>query len=96
MARIEIWARPGSRVDRIIWDPWRGLWAIQCREPARDGRANAAILRLIADRLAVPLGSVRYRSAGRSRAKSVEVEGLSDDEVRDRLFRAQGSAGREP
>lgn len=96
MGRLEIWARPGSRAERIVWDPWRRLWAVDCREPARDGRANEAILRIIADRLVIPFGSVRYRSAGRSRAKSVEVQGLSDDEIRDRLSQPKGRTDRRP
>lgn len=93
MGRIGIWARPGSREDRIAWDPWRDRWVVHCRAPAQDGKANEAILRMIADRLDIPAGSVRLVSGSRSSSKRIEVEGLADSEVARRLGRAAAPPG---
>lgn len=85
LTRIEIWARPSSRLDRIEWDEWRKRWLVSCRAPAEHGAANEAIRRVIAAGLDVPLASVRYARAGRARSKSVEIEGLTAAEVETRL-----------
>lgn len=87
MGRIGVWARPGSRVEQIVWDPWRDRWVVHCREPAQGGRANEAILRLLAERLGVPSSSVRYLTGHRSSSKWVEVDGLPDSEITRRLRR---------
>ena len=85
MGRIEVWARPGSRREGIEWDEWRHRWVVSCREPPMGGRANEAILALLADRLGVPRPSVRYVVVGRARAKQVEVDGLTDADLAERL-----------
>jgi len=76
LGMIEIWARPGSRDEQIEWDAWRKRWVVSCREPPTDGRANEAILRIVAERLGVPRTAVRFVTAGRTRAKVIEVYGL--------------------
>ena len=88
VGRIEVRARPGSKGDGIEWDQWRKRWAVSCREPATAGRANEAILRFLADRLRVPQTSIRFVTGSRSRAKVVEVDGLSDPEIAERLQRS--------
>lgn len=85
MGRLEVWARPGSRQDGIEWDDWRKCWVISCREPPTEGRANDAIRRLLAERLGVPRTSVQFAVGGRSRAKLIEVDGLSENEIVTRL-----------
>jgi len=82
---LEVRARPGSHADGVAWDDWRQCWVVACREPALAGRANDAVVRLLADRLGVPRTSVRLVTGGRSREKRVEVDGLSDAEIAMRL-----------
>lgn len=85
MGTIEVWARPGSRQDRIEWDNWRKRWVVSCREPPTRGKANEAIAHLLAERLGVPPNAVRYVTAGRRRAKLIEVDDVSDSEIATRL-----------
>ncbi|HYB79169.1 MAG TPA: DUF167 domain-containing protein [Thermoplasmata archaeon] len=87
MGRIEIWARPGSRVDGVTWDDWRKRWVVSCCEPPAEGRANHAVVRLLAERLDVPRTSIRLVVGGRTRAKVIEVDGLSEREISTRLQR---------
>jgi uncharacterized protein YggU (UPF0235/DUF167 family) len=85
MARIALLVRPGSRRDALRWEPWRRRWVVDCRARAEDGAANRSVSELIAGWLSVPASSVRWIRAGRSTAKVNAVEGLTDDEVAERL-----------
>jgi hypothetical protein len=55
------------------------------REPAEKGRANAAVARLLAEKLALPPSYVRLARGGSSREKLFEVDGLAEDEILRRL-----------
>ncbi len=88
MGHVAIWARAGSAEDRLAWDAWRKRWVVSCRAAATEGEANAAIAALVARWVGVPESRVRWSRAGRSRAKSLEVEGFTDAELSVRLERA--------
>jgi len=53
--------------------------------PPVEGRANEALLRLLAEALGVPKSSLRIVRGQRSREKLVEIEGLDAAEVKRRL-----------
>lgn len=53
--------------------------------PPTDGQANAALLALLADRLAIPKSNVEVIRGHTSRNKTVRIDGLSADEIRARL-----------
>lgn len=85
VGKIEVWARPASRQERVEWDEWRHRWVISCHEPPTGGHANDAIVRLVAKTLGVPPSSVRLLSGTRTPKKHIEVEGVSDAEIAKRL-----------
>lgn len=58
---------------------------VRVTAPPVDGRANIALLRLLAKRLSVARGDVRVVAGLASRDKVVVVDGLSVAEVRRRL-----------
>ncbi|QOJ01880.1 MAG: DUF167 domain-containing protein [Phycisphaeraceae bacterium] len=58
---------------------------VRVSAPAEDGRANAAVCRVLAGALGVKGASVRIVSGHGSREKSVVVEGPSATAVRERL-----------
>ena len=62
---------------------------------AEDGKANDALVRLLADTLALPAHQVRIVSGHASRDKTVALEGLERDEMERRLANAS-DAGKEP
>ena len=51
-------------------------WKIRVAEPPEDGRANDAVLRLLAETLDVPRASLDLVSGHSSRDKIVMLEGL--------------------
>jgi len=69
---------------------------VACRDPPTEGRANDAIVQLLADRLGVPRRSVRIVIGGRTRHKTVEVDGVSDEEIAVRLRRASSPSSGKP
>jgi len=85
LTAVDILAKPGARRETVSWDRWRKRWTVACRPPAIDGRANEALLRVLATRLAVDPERLRLVRGVRGRLKTVEVPGLSSEEIDRRL-----------
>ncbi|NNN16807.1 MAG: DUF167 domain-containing protein [Thermoplasmata archaeon] len=85
MARISLWVKPAAAADALAWDPWRDCWVVSCRAAPTRGEANRSVAILIAEWLGVPRSTVRWVRAGSSRAKALEVEGLTEVEAVRRL-----------
>ncbi len=84
MARFKLHVAPGAREDAI--DGWRGgSLRLKVRARAEKGRANEAALHLLARRLGLPRASLTLVRGASSRDKLVEVDGLSEDELRAML-----------
>ncbi len=65
---------------------WReDVLLVRVTAPPVEGRANEALLRLLADALGLGRTQVRLVSGTASRDKTVRVEGLSPAQVRARL-----------
>jgi uncharacterized protein YggU (UPF0235/DUF167 family) len=69
-------------------------WKIRVREAPERGRANEAVVELLAGTLSVPKSDVRLVGGHGTRDKLVELNGLSADETDRRLAAAEqkGSA----
>ena len=72
--------------------PYGDGWKVRVSAPAEDGRANDAVLRLIADTLDVPRRSVTLVSGNGARDKLVSLGGLDADELERRLSAKARSA----
>jgi len=66
----------GERGDKLL---------VRVRAPPVDGRANAAVCRMIAKRVGVGVRSVTIVRGASSRDKLVRVDGLSADDLRRAL-----------
>jgi len=62
-----------------------GALVVRVTEPPVGGRANAALVKLIAKRIGVARGRVRIARGERSREKVLYVEGLRPPELRRAL-----------
>lgn len=68
---------------------WQGeALKIRVTAPPERGKANKAVIALLASALAVPRGHIRLLAGTSSEYKTVAVQGLSESEVRARLARA--------
>ena len=65
-------------------------WKLRVAAAPERGKANEAVLALLAETLAVPRASVTLVSGGSSRDKIVELAGIEPDEIERRLATAGG------
>ncbi len=83
-ARIRVRLTPRAGRDEIAG--WRdGVLRVRVSAPPVDGRANAALERLLADALGVPRDRVGVIAGARAREKTVAIDGLTQAEVARRL-----------
>ena len=74
------------RAGRSQIDDWDGdLLRVRVAAPPVEGKANDALLRLLAEALGVPPSRLRLVRGRTSREKVVAVEGVSGEDVRARL-----------
>ncbi len=62
-----------------------GRLKISVKEPARESKANHALVKLLARKLRVPRSDVEIKSGQTSRDKIIEIKGLDMEEIRRRL-----------
>jgi uncharacterized protein len=84
--RILLHAQPGAAAERFPdgYDPWRGRLGVRVRTPAREGRANAAIVAAVARALGLPEAAVALE-AGASASRKAVVAALPHEEALRRL-----------
>jgi len=71
------------------YNEWRKSIRCQISAPAVDGRANRAIIHLIAETFGVPRADVSIVSGHTSTSKIVAISGLSKQEVLEILSASQ-------
>lgn len=76
-----------SRVERFPtgYNTWRQAIGIQVRAPAVEGKANKAIMGLIAETLNVPKTNVHIISGQTSSVKRIKIDGVSDEDLAQKL-----------
>jgi hypothetical protein len=81
---------PGAARPAIV-GRYGAAWKVRVTAAPEDGKANAAVVRLLADTLALPVRDVEIVSGHASRDKTVALEGIEHDEI-ERLL-GQASSG---
>jgi uncharacterized protein (TIGR00251 family) len=82
--RLRVRVAPGARTAAVVGRHGSG-WKLRVAAPPVDGKANEAVLRLLAETLAVPRARVALVSGHGGRDKVVELTGISSDETERRL-----------
>jgi uncharacterized protein len=81
MGRLSLKVVPGSSRDEIVG--WLGdSLKVKVKAPPEKGRANEAVVALLADQLGVDPSSIAVVSGHGSPAKVVAVEGMADEAIR--------------
>ncbi len=78
MATLHVHVTPKSGRDEILG--WRGgELSVRVTAPPEDGKANAAVCKVLAKALGVPKSAVVVTRGETSRHKTIEVEGVGQD-----------------
>jgi len=84
MASINLRVTPSASRDALMG--WRGdVLHLRVTAPAQRGKANQAVLRLLAAALGIDRRRLRIVRGATSRQKAVFVDGLDEAEIRARL-----------
>jgi uncharacterized protein YggU (UPF0235/DUF167 family) len=89
VARLVVRLTPRAGQDRI--DGWttdaagRPLLLARTCAPPTDGRANAALEKLIAKAVGLPPSAVSIASGAGSRVKTLHLEGIDEARLRERI-----------
>jgi uncharacterized protein len=82
--RLRVRAQPGASRSEVVG--WQGdTLRVRVQAPPLEGRANAAVIELLAKALGVPRRSVRLERGETSREKVIAVDDLDEAEIRRRL-----------
>ena len=85
MAILRVQVVPNARTDSVVGDHGCAL-KIKLRAPAAEGKANAALIRFLAQQLKLPRHAIVLQRGERSRNKLIRVDGLSQQDLRRRLL----------
>ena len=84
MARLKVHTIPGARSDEVVG--WHGdALRVRVRARPEKGRANQALLELLARHLGVAPAALAIAHGARSRDKMLQVDGLSEEQLRRKL-----------
>ena len=86
--RLRLRVAPGATKSAVV-GRHGAAWKLRVTGAPERGKANADVLRLLAETLEVPERSLSLVSGHASRDKVVELEGLDADEAERRLERAR-------
>jgi uncharacterized protein YggU (UPF0235/DUF167 family) len=86
--KLRVRVVPGSSTPGVV-GRYGDAWKIRVREAPERGRANDAVVELLAGTLSVPKSDVRLVSGHGTRDKLVELTSLSADETDRRLAAAE-------
>ena len=85
-ARLAVSVQPGASTEGVVgFDD--GVLRVRVKASPIEGRANAALLKLLAGILGVPPSSIAIVRGARSRRKLLTVEGLSQHQLDGKLLR---------
>jgi uncharacterized protein (TIGR00251 family) len=82
--RLRIRVSPGARRTELVGRQGEA-WKIRVAAPPERGRANDAVLKLLAERLRIPAAGLTLVSGASARDKVVELRGLAAEEADRRL-----------
>ena len=69
--KIQVKVKPNSRTEELSREG--DSFIVKVKEPPRAGKANQAVIKLLAQHFGVPQSHVRILSGHRNRSKVVEV-----------------------
>ena len=93
LTRVRLRVAPGATRAGVV-GRHGDAWKVRVTAPAEGGRANEAVVRLLADTLALPRTSVTLVSGHSARDKIVELAGVEPEDIERCLSSAAGKEHR--
>ena len=84
MAILRVHVVPNAKIDGVVGE-YDGAMKIKLHAPAVEGKANAALIRFLAEQLELPRHSIVLERGHRSRDKVIRIDGLTEEDVRTRM-----------
>jgi len=69
--KIHVKVKPNSRIEEVSQES--DSFIVKVKEPPKEGKANQAVIKLLAEHFDVPQSQVRILSGFRSKNKVIEV-----------------------
>lgn len=85
---ILIKVKPHSRDDRLEYD--NGVVVVRVRAAAVDGKANEAVIRLLAHELDIPKSHIEIVGGHTSRFKRIDMPALAVKNLEERMTNSGG------
>jgi uncharacterized protein (TIGR00251 family) len=87
--RVRLRVSPGANTAYVVGRHGEA-WKVRVAAPAEGGRANEAVVRLLAETLSIPREDVSLVSGLGARDKIVQLTGLDPTQIERRLSSAAG------
>ncbi len=87
--RVRLRVSPGAKSAHVVGRHGEA-WKVRVAAPAEGGRANEAVVRLLAETLSIPREDVTLVSGLGARDKIVQLTGLDLTQIERRLSSAAG------
>ena len=87
--RVRLRVSPGANTAHVVGRHGEA-WKVRVAAPAEGGRANEAVVRLLAETLSIPREDVSLVSGLGARDKIVQLTGLDPSQIERRLSSAAG------
>ena len=81
---IPVRVQPKASYDRITGEH-NGSVKVCVTAPPEDGKANAAVIKLLAKKLKQPKSSIRITAGTTSRQKKIHIDGVAAEAIRKML-----------
>ena len=79
---VDVEVQPSAKIQGITgFNDWRARISVAVKAEARDGKANQAVVHVLATQLQLDARSLRITSGHTSRLKSVRVENAHPEEL---------------
>jgi len=76
---------PNAKIDTVVGEHGDAI-KIKLRAQAREGKANTALRRFLAEKLSISQRAIVMERGERSRDKAIRIDGLSEADIRRGLL----------
>ncbi len=77
-----VYVHPSAKIDRVEKNDEIVVWT---REPAEGGRANSAVIKILAKKLGIPRNQISIVRGAATRSKEVYILGIGSEDLGNRL-----------